>query len=241
MSVPTTSWSELTPAGGDQINAGDNRIREMKTQIREVIDVDHNFPSSGSSATTGFHNQVTLIEAADIGSGASGLPILGAQTISGKPELVYTDEDDNDIQLTSGGKLHAAVDGLSAGLKQAIFNYMYPVGKVITLGVSTNPNTLYGFGTWTAIAGKVIVGINASDSEFDTLNETGGEKTHTLTVDEMPSHTHPHNATAGGSGSTSDEKPQTGSGGFDTGATGGGLAHNNLQPYIVKYVWERTA
>jgi hypothetical protein len=105
MSIPNVAWAEDSPAGSDNIALGDNRIREMKTQIREVIDVDHDFPSSGSAATTGQHKQVTLQEAADIGSGAEGVPILGAQTYDGKAELTFTDEDDNDIQITSGGAL----------------------------------------------------------------------------------------------------------------------------------------
>lgn len=103
--VPTTAWSELTPAGSDNVSAGDNRIREMKTQIREVIDVDHDFPSSGQAADVGQHKKVTLQEQANLGTGAVNATILGSQTVNGKGELVYTDEDDNDIQLTSGGKL----------------------------------------------------------------------------------------------------------------------------------------
>ena len=105
MAVPTTAWAETTPAGTDSISAGDDRIRELKTQIREVVDVDHDFPSSGQAATTGQHKQMTLQEAADIGSGASGVPILGAQTINDIPELVYTTEGDDDVQLTEDDKV----------------------------------------------------------------------------------------------------------------------------------------
>jgi hypothetical protein len=106
--IPTTAWAETTPSGGDNISAGDNRIREMKTQIREVIDVDHDFPSSGQAADVGQHKKVTLQEQADLGTGAVGATILGSQTVSGKGELVYTDEDDNDIQITSGGNIDGA-------------------------------------------------------------------------------------------------------------------------------------
>jgi len=105
MSVPNISWDETSPAGSDNINAGDNRIRELKAQIREIVDVDHKFDSSGQDADMGKHNKCTFIEAADIGTGATGLPILGAQTVSGKAELLFTDEDDNDIQLTSAGSI----------------------------------------------------------------------------------------------------------------------------------------
>ncbi len=107
MSVPTVSWDETSPPGNQAISLGDNRIREAKTQIREIIDVDHDFPSSGSAADNGQHKQVTLQEQADLGTGAVGATILGSQTVSGKGELVYTDEDDNDIQITSGGLLMA--------------------------------------------------------------------------------------------------------------------------------------
>ena len=106
MSTPTVSWSEATPIGTDYIRVGDDRIRELKTQIREIITVDHKMDSSGQAATWGHHEQVTLIEAADIGTGAVGVPILGAQTAGGKAELVFTDEDDKDVQLTSAGKLY---------------------------------------------------------------------------------------------------------------------------------------
>lgn len=105
MAVPTSSWDETSPAGSDALNQGDNSIRLAKTSIREVIDVDHKFASSGTDADNGCHDQVTLLEKADLGTGAVGKTILGSQTVSGKGELVYTDEDNNDIQITNNGKL----------------------------------------------------------------------------------------------------------------------------------------
>ena len=100
--VPTVAHSETIPAGTNYIREGDDRIREFKKQVREVIGVDHKMDSAGQGATWGMHKWVTFIEAADIGSGAAGLPILGAQTVT-KPELCYTDEDDNDVILTNEG------------------------------------------------------------------------------------------------------------------------------------------
>lgn len=126
-----------------------------------------------------------------------------------------------------------------------ILNSVYPVGIVVTLGVSTNPATLFGIGTWTAIAGKVIVGIDAGQAEFDTLDETGGSKTHTLTTAEIPAHNHnmPQRNTSAGTGTRNVQAATTGGTTADnpTASEGGGGAHNNLQPYIVKYVWQRTA
>lgn len=69
----------------------------------------------------------------------------------------------------------------------------WPVGSVFISVVGTNPATLLGFGTWSAIgAGRVLVGQDAGDADFDTLEETGGAKTVTLTGAQsgMPQHTH---------------------------------------------------
>ena len=84
------------------------------------------------------------------------------------------------------------------------------------------------------LKGRVPVGLDASQSEFDALAETGGAKTHTLTTAEMPSHNHPGQIVfGGGSGSTGVRADGIGSSQPDTGLRGDGGAHNNLQPYIV--------
>lgn len=70
----------------------------------------------------------------------------------------------------------------------------WPVGSIFISTVDTNPADLLGGGTWEAFgSGRVLVGQDAGQSEFDTLGKTGGAKTHTLTVSEMPSHTHAQN------------------------------------------------
>lgn len=86
------------------------------------------------------------------------------------------------------------------------------------------------------LKGKIPVGKNAAETEFDTLGETGGAKTHTLITDEMPAHTHKVNK-AGEAGSqclgnayrVADGTPDQ----YPSNSAGGGGAHNNLQPYIV--------
>lgn len=71
----------------------------------------------------------------------------------------------------------------------------WPVGSVFIAVVSTSPATLLGGGTWVGIgAGRVLVGVNTGDSDFATVEQTGGEKTHTLTTTEMPIHTHVQDA-----------------------------------------------
>jgi hypothetical protein len=123
----------------------------------------------------------------------------------------------------------------------------WPVGSVFTSVVSTNPATLLGFGTWAAFAtGRVLVGIDAGQTEFDVVKETGGAKTHTLSTAEIPSHAHVQNLPTSQTGSQSSGTRDTSTTGsaadaLSTATTGGGGAHNNLQPYIVVYFWERTA
>lgn len=71
-----------------------------------------------------------------------------------------------------------------------IIDLIYPVGSIYMSVNNTNPSNFIG-GTWVAWgAGKVPVGVNANDSDFNAAEKTGGEKTHTLTAAEMPKHTH---------------------------------------------------
>jgi microcystin-dependent protein len=68
---------------------------------------------------------------------------------------------------------------------------VFPVGFVWISVVSTNPATLLGYGTWVPFAtGRTLVGIDSGDTDFDTVEETRGSKTHTLVTGEMPVHTH---------------------------------------------------
>jgi len=144
-----------------------------------------------------------------------------------------------------------------------IFEKIYPVGAIYMSVSSTNPATLFG-GTWVAWgAGRVPVGIDTSDSAFDSVEETGGAKTHTLTEDEMPSHEHRvddrrtdigdvhvysrwNGSNPAGSGSLRTQWDDVGGpysvyNGLYAVSTGSDDPHNNLQPYIVCYMWKRTA
>ena len=159
----------------------------------------------------------------------------------------------NAISFDSSG-LQTQINGLDTAKTTltAVFSMIYPVGSIyINAGVSTSPATLMGFGTWSRYGeGRVLVSQSVSDTEFDTLGETGGSKTHTLTTNELPAHTHTHTVETGRSYSSSignapvvqgSDNTVFSSAAVTTSSTGGGAAHNNLQPYIVVYMWRRTA
>ena len=122
----------------------------------------------------------------------------------------------------------------------------YPVGSIYQSTSPANPSTFMG-GTWERFGnGRVLVGINESDSDFNIVNKTGGEKTHTLTVDEIPSHSHGQNVSTGSGPGIRRDYQSDGTGaaytqGINTQNAGGGQAHNNLQPYVTVYMWRRTA
>lgn len=128
-----------------------------------------------------------------------------------------------------------------------IWSKIYPVGSIYMSVNSTSPADLFG-GTWEQLKDRFLLGAGDSYS----AGSTGGEATHTLTVDEMPSHYHSyaHNilmdiGTHGGWGSSiitvpSDTylaQPNNSS----SSVIGGSKAHNNLPPYLTIYMWKRIA
>ena len=152
--------------------------------------------------------------------------------------------------LDGNGKLQQMPTVDDIGVSQ-IFLAVHPIGSLYLSVNSTNPGTLFG-GTWIAWgAGRVPVGVNASDTDFSTVEKTGGEKAHVLTEAETAPHAHIQTAywSGGESGArvaypgsieTSDPKKYNGVV-ARTESAGGGQAHNNLQPYITCYMWKRIA
>jgi len=164
--------------------------------------------------------------------------IAGTLAVTGVPTVPTQTQGNNTTRVASTAFVTTAVAALNAAAINAI---VYPVGSIyFNAAVATNPATLLGFGTWAAYGGgRVMVGVHSSGT-FDGLNETGGHETHTLSVNELPSHT--HNLLGGGFDGSSGAEPgsATSSNLGAGGATGGGAAHNNIQPYITIYMWKRT-
>ena len=134
--------------------------------------------------------------------------------------------------------------------------YPRPYYRIGDFLESTNPNNPGDdgyIGTWELYGkGRVTVCIDPNDTDFNTIGKMVGEKEHTLTVDEMPTHTHNLNAFTSGSGSSGrfTIDPTWSSTSSDTESTkwignttsiGSGQSHNNIPPSIVVYRWRRIA
>lgn len=159
----------------------------------------------------------------------------------------------NKIEIKDIRTISASVEEISNNVKYIdkkisdLLNMFYPVGSVYeTMDSSFDPNEKWG-GTWERIKGRVLIGVDENDSDFNIAEKTGGEKTHTLVVSELPQHTHANyakrtNITINNSGNTHVTCHSSNTGaivGNNIGRTGEGVAHNNLQPYITCFIWKR--
>lgn len=145
-----------------------------------------------------------------------------------------------------------------------VLNLIYPIGAIIIKDTDTDYSNYLGFSWQKVFAGKTLVGLDTSDSDFNSIGKTGGEKSHTLTLNEIPSHGHsqwvlnkndngyrkPSNVsnssdigTNGYAISLTNDFHSDDTKGWSHGTLsalkGGDQAHNNLQPYTVVAFWKR--
>lgn len=179
------------------------------------------------------------------GGGGSGIAIQPDPPLG--DELVWIDTDDPGTQHIIPEVKDNEVSQYDTWSSSKIRDFIYPVGSIYLSVSSVSPATIFG-GTWVQLKDQFLLG--AGDTY--TVGDTGGEAEHTLTTDEMPSHD--HTSVVG----TSGQNFWTGSGGTyitvasgsaygfnygwsKTSSAGNGQAHNNMPPYLVVYMWERTA
>jgi hypothetical protein len=239
VSVPAGAKTVLVSNGTDIIDA---------TNYMSALSLGAALPvtSGGTGVTT------------STGSGANVLgtsPTIASPTLTGTPVAPTASPGTNTTQIATTAFVQAAATPLST---------IYPIGSIYTSTVSTNPNTLFGFGTWVAFgAGRVLLG----DGGGYAAGATGGSAdaitvshTHTATTTSTDSgHTHGSSIGSGfisnggseqlaGGNNLNFGRPSTTATGTasissstsisTTGSSGTGA---NLQPYIVVYMWNRTA
>lgn len=185
----------------------------------------------------------------NLGSTLTSTSVEGAlkELDSNKAEKSNIDSISNKISNLENNKAEKSEVLLLKNIKTAIFDVIYPIGSIYLSYDSTNPSSRLG-GTWELTAqGRTFIGVDSTQEEFNTAKKTGGEKTHTLTPDELPL----IRKYAGDFSIDRGEYNQTVNTHFDTGKTasksaitsasvGKNQPHNNLQPYITVYKWVRT-
>ena len=196
--------------------------------------------------------------------------------ISADPIILSTEQDRESLLSPISGKLYVVLDGYSIyiyynekwnkiGSTQTqntisytdILQVVYPVGAIYMSINNTSPASLFG-GSWEQIEDVFLLGAGSAY----TAGSTGGESTHTLTVQEMPVHSHTVNAhshaigldndttvgtygwslhiNSNGTSVTGAHKTVTsGTSSPNTNTIGGGVAHNNMPPYLTVYMWKR--
>ena len=187
------------------------------------------------------------------------LTINGKPTENGTITLTAADlgaasaESVNQLKDDKLDKTATAADSSKLGGKTLaeIMLVLYPVGAVYISVNSTSPASLFG-GEWEQINGRFLIGTGTPENNDDgtspgsydfAAGSKGGEATHTLTVDEMPSHVHRADTrTSAGNfqgyfATTSNTTDTIGD--IATKSAGGGAAHNNLPPYLAVYMWKR--
>jgi len=242
----TRDWDEADPIDHTKFKNAPGEIRDTKVDIGERLkNILYGFTSGET------YEGIKLGRFIKIGTGAQTAP-SGTGAASALDLFARVNGTGSVMELYcqggTGGELQLmkiGTDGLAkipnASLEDPLLTVLaaaYPVGSIyMNASVSTDPATLLGFGTWAALgAGRVLLGNGGGY----TAGDTGGAATVTLTTNEMPSHSH---GIKGGTNTTSSGYVRYVSDNVgdvaNTDATGGGGAHNNLQPYLVVYMWRR--
>lgn len=211
---------------------------------------------------------VRAVTPAGLAAGVGSLVPSASTTVQGKVELATSAE------TTTGTDTVRAVTpaGLKAAIDSLLSTIIYPVGSYyISDSVATNPNTLLGFGTWTAVTARVLIG---ADGGTFTAAGTGGAQTHTLATGDLPAHSHAagslvtdsqgnHNhpvyrdldgssgsarwtfhtsgGVGGGNTATGDAGTHSHNVTGSTANTGSGSAVNHMNPWRAVNMWRRTA
>lgn len=241
MSYPTDLDSFTDPTSSDTLasvpHAQQHQSLNAAVEALEAkVGITASTPSAGKVLkSTG--NGVSAWAAVDLTTDVTGsLPLANGGTAG-----------------TSAATARANLSVYSQAQVDAIKEGLWPVGSIYIAVVSTDPATLLGFGTWAAFgAGRVLVGLNSADTDFDTAEETGGAKTHSHTTDvatnsqstsnsgpTSANHTHA-GVTTGAGNSSGMSADHTHNIAHTHNVPAGGSA-SSMPPYIVVYMWKRTA
>ena len=147
------------------------------------------------------------------------------------------------IQIVDIADLQEQINAINTNFNKNVLDLIYPIGSIIyNDDENFDPNAIFG-GTWEKIKGRMVIGLDDADNDFNTLKATGGSKTHTQTVEELAQHSHRlYRQSYYGSGSNAgpwtDGILNTGGG---TVNTGNNKPMDIMNPYYVANIWHRVA
>lgn len=255
----STSWTTTTVSASGKVGSVSQVIGSNGISTEYTYNIQVEIRDTNGSSITG-QDVGAMLYTIDFKAGGKGIAI-------GKPA---TNDNLFDVSFESNFDKNLKTSGLFYQKGKTLLDTFYPVGAIFITTVSTNPSSYMG-GTWVRFGnGKTLVAIDENDGDFNTAEKTGGAKRHTLTKDEMPSHSHETREVNGhkaffwgwsggphpsptvwipGGNVSGGAMPAGGNPlmskqsweGWTTTDTGGGNSHNNLQPYISVYMWKRTA
>ncbi len=221
----TRTWDaayEASPADSDNASEGAQEIRELQVDIRERINVDHYMDPAGTDADHGEHRKITFHEPISKPTAVANKAFMYGKDVTAKIELHFLDEEDNEVQLTADGGLYG--ESIIEG------------GTIMYFYANTAPT---GWTIYNTVEDCVLA-LKGGSQAYNATGGDGAEKgtwqqpDHTLTVDEIPAHSHTLNTHTNTPG---DSLRVVGFAGITDwkadliGSTGGGSAHNHGTTY----------
>lgn len=227
----TNAAASATAAASSESNAATSEANAAASAA-EAARVAATDMTGATASTAGAHGLVPAPAAGDDTKflGGDGTWKDVPAELSGLTDVTLTNPADGQL---------LRYDATAQKWKNTEFSYVGMIIHSSALDTEAKVKAFYGGTTWTKIEGKFLLGTSSSHA----INTTGGSETVTLTVDQIPPHSHivKRSTSYGDSGYAYGGNWTEGNETLSTNNTGGGQAHNNMPPYKTVYIWERTA